>query len=147
MDTTDDDWNAPLGQFPVRERPSLGKLSYIRVAFGGLGLLCAVGTLGALGAIGAFSPGLGWLATPEFEQTRYGPVPRIDGARPAEIYTRPAVSVPGLPRIALLVGGMGLSPRATEAAIAGLPGAVTLGFAPYGADLARQTALARESGS
>jgi hypothetical protein len=262
MDTTDDDWNAPLGQFPVRERPSLGKLSYIRVAFGGLGLLCAVGTLDA------FSPGLGWLATPELhagigfaapgtapretppretlaslksatapqpiaeiskeasaplpstlvpstlapsapgprtqvidqtaglgaeaesierrsgvkiirpgggatpgaliidlakvlntrlaaapdprliEQTRCGPVPRIgpDGARAAEIYARPAVSVPGLPRIALLVGGMGLSPRATEAAIAGLPGAVTLGFAPYGADLARQTALAREAG-
>jgi polysaccharide deacetylase 2 family uncharacterized protein YibQ len=41
---------------------------------------------------------------------------------------------------------MGLSPRATEAAIAGLPGAVTLGFAPYGADLARQTVLAREAG-
>lgn len=61
------------------------------------------------------------------EQTRYGPVPRIgpDGERAAEIYARPAVSVPGLPRIALLVGGMGLSPRATEAAIAGLPGAVT----------------------
>jgi uncharacterized protein len=265
MDTTDDDWNAPLGQFPVRERPSLGKLSYIRVAFGGLGLLCAVG---AIGAIGAFPLGLGWLDTPELragvgfaasgtapretppretlaslksatapqpiaeiskeasaplpstlvpstlapsapgprtqvidqtaglgveaesierrsgvkiirpgggatpgalivdvakvlntrlaaardprliKQTRYGPVPRIgpDGARPAEIYARPAVSVPGLPRIALLVGGMGLSPRATEAAIVGLPGAVTLGFAPYGADLARQTALAREAG-
>jgi uncharacterized protein len=82
------------------------------------------------------------------EQTRYGPVPRIgaDGARPAEIYARPAVSLPGLPRIALLVGGMGLSSRATEAAIADLPGAVTLGFAPYGAGLARQTALAREAG-
>jgi polysaccharide deacetylase 2 family uncharacterized protein YibQ len=46
----------------------------------------------------------------------------------------------------LLVGGMGLSPRATEAAIASLPGAVTLGFAPYGADLARETALARLAG-
>ncbi len=82
------------------------------------------------------------------EQTRYGPVPRIglDGARPAEIYARPAVSLPGLPRIALLVGGMGLSPRATEAAIAALPGAVTLGFAPYGAGLARQTSRAREAG-
>jgi hypothetical protein len=82
------------------------------------------------------------------EQTRYGPVPRIglDGARPSEIYARPAVSLPGLPRIALLVGGMGLSSRATEAAIAALPGAATLGFAPYGAGLARQTARAREAG-
>jgi len=48
--------------------------------------------------------------------------------------------------LALLVGGMGLSPRSTEAAIASLPGAVTLGFAPYGADLARETALARQAG-
>jgi uncharacterized protein len=90
-------------------------------------------------------------ATPDsrlIEQTRYGPVPRIgaDGARPAEVYARPAVVVPGLPRIALLVGGMGLSARATEEAIAALPGAVTLGFAPYGTGLARQTALAREAG-
>jgi polysaccharide deacetylase 2 family uncharacterized protein YibQ len=93
----------------------------------------------------------GRVAAPDprlLEQTRYGPVPRIgsDGARPAETYARPAVSLPGLPRIALLVGGMGLSPRATEAAVIGLPGAVTLGFAPYGADLARQTVRARQSG-
>jgi hypothetical protein len=46
----------------------------------------------------------------------------------------------------LLIGGMGLAPRATETAIASLPGAVTLGFAPYGADLARETARAREAG-
>ena len=82
------------------------------------------------------------------EHTRYGPIPRIgaDGTRPAEVYARPAVVLPGLPRIALLVGGMGLSARATEDAIAALPGAVTLGFAPYGPGLARQTALAREAG-
>src|SRR6202045_5305348 len=41
---------------------------------------------------------------------------------------------------------MSLAPRATESAIASLPGAVTLGFAPYGADLARETARAREAG-
>ena len=82
------------------------------------------------------------------EETPYGPVPRIgtDGGRPAEVYARAAVSLPGLPRIALLVGGMGLSPGATEAAIAALPSAVTLGFAPYGTGLAKQTALAREAG-
>src|ERR1700730_17724729 len=33
---------------------------------------------------------------------------------------------------------MSLAPRATEAAIASFPGAVTLGFAPYEADLARE---------
>jgi uncharacterized protein len=97
----------------------------------------------------ALNEGLGAAPDPRLtEQTRYGPVPRIglDEARPAEIYARPAVALPGLPRIALLVGGMGLSPRTTEAAIAALPGAVTLGFAPYGSDLARQTAVAREAG-
>ncbi len=86
------------------------------------------------------------------EQTPHGPIPRIgvDGARPSEVYARPAVSSSGLaqgsPRIALLIGGMGLAPRATESAITSLPGAVTLGFAPYGADLARETARAREAG-
>jgi uncharacterized protein len=86
------------------------------------------------------------------EQTPHGPIPRIgaDGARPSEVYARPAVFSGGLtqssPRIALLVGGMGLAHRATESAIASLPGAVTLGFAPYGTDLAHETARAREAG-
>ena len=84
------------------------------------------------------------------EQTPHGPIPRIGaGARPFEVNTRPAVSSGGLtraPRIALLIGGMGLAPRATESAIVSLPVAVTLGFAPYGADLARETARAREAG-
>jgi polysaccharide deacetylase 2 family uncharacterized protein YibQ len=97
------------------------------------------------GMPGAPDPGL-------IEQTPHGPVPRIgtDGARASEVYARPAVSSGGLtqgsPRIALLIGGMGLAPHATELAIANLPGAVTLGFAPYGADLARETARAREAG-
>jgi uncharacterized protein len=50
------------------------------------------------------------------------------------------------PRIALFIGGMGLASRATETAISNLPGAVTLGFAPYGIDLARLAALARGAG-
>jgi uncharacterized protein len=53
---------------------------------------------------------------------------------------------PHPPRIALVVGGMGLVAGATESAISTLPGEITLGFAPYGSDLARQTALAREEG-
>lgn len=242
----DDDLNAPLGQFPVRKRPSLSNRSYIAVAISGLGMLGAlaafpsrqeatvlhktasqepalhetasdetlaspkgtpipvVGTSGEAGMplpgasvrpplvpsapvtglnlaghegaeaierqsgvkiirpAGGTTPGaliinvakalnteLATAPDPRLiEQTRYGLVLRIgpDGARPAEIYARPAVPPPDLPRIALLVSGMGLSPRATEAAIAGLPGAVTLGFAPYGTSLARQTARAREAG-
>jgi uncharacterized protein len=85
------------------------------------------------------------------EQSRYGPVPRIgvDGARPSKVYSRAAFSSPvepHSPRIALVLGGMGLVARTTESAIATLPGEVTLGFAPYGSDLSRQTAQAREAG-
>ncbi|MBV8663305.1 MAG: divergent polysaccharide deacetylase family protein, partial [Hyphomicrobiales bacterium] len=75
------------------------------------------------------------------EASRYGLLPRIgpDGARPANVYARPiAVSArmkPGSPRIALLIGGLGLNAEGTTQAIAGLPADVTLGFAPYGGDL------------
>jgi len=87
------------------------------------------------------------------EKGRHGPLPRIgaDGSRPSEIYARPVVSGPGLksgaPRIAIVVGGMGLNAAATSAALEMLPGAVTLGFAPYGPDLDRQAANAREAGN
>jgi polysaccharide deacetylase 2 family uncharacterized protein YibQ len=86
------------------------------------------------------------------EKSRHGTLPRIggDGARPAEVYARPATGAQapraGAPRIALVVGGLGLAASVTEASIERLPGAVTLGFAPYGADLPRQAARAREAG-
>jgi len=86
------------------------------------------------------------------EKGRHGPLPRIgaEGSRPSEIYARPLVSAPnikaGAPRIAIVVGGMGLNPAATTDAVESLPEAVTLGFAPYGADLDRQVALARQAG-
>jgi polysaccharide deacetylase 2 family uncharacterized protein YibQ len=234
---TDDELNAPLGQFPVQKRPSRGNALYAVVAIGGLGLLAvpaafspelvrapaaalyaangvpASGTAPYEGPAGgpnnahppqriaegasdttatvpaqkagvgaeaverrtgvkiiragggaapealiidvakALNTGLPAAPDPRLiEQTPHGPIPRIggDGARPSEVYARPAVSSGGLaqgsPRVALLIGGMGLAPRATETAIASLPGAVTLGFAPYGADLARETARAREAG-
>ena len=86
------------------------------------------------------------------EKGRHGPVPRIgaDGSRPSEIYARPFVAASnikaGAPRIAIVVGGMGLNAAATTTAVDLLPGEITLGFAPYGADLDRQVARAREAG-
>ncbi|GAC1334052.1 MAG: hypothetical protein NVSMB26_16140 [Beijerinckiaceae bacterium] len=86
------------------------------------------------------------------EKGRYGPLPRVatDGARAAEIYARPVVTSPKLttaaPRIAILVGGMGLSRAATQDAIDKLPGAITLAFAPYGAELDAQVVSAYENG-
>jgi len=86
------------------------------------------------------------------ENSRYGVLPRIgaDGARAADVYARPIVVSPrlraGAPRVAILIGGLGLNPEGTASAIAGLPAAVTLGFAPYGDDLEREAAQAREAG-
>ncbi len=86
------------------------------------------------------------------ETSRRGPLPRIgaDGARAFEVYARPVLLdpklKPGAPRIALMVGGLGLNAEGTEAAIAKLPGAVTLGFAPYGAGIEERATEAREAG-
>ena len=86
------------------------------------------------------------------ETSRTGPLPRVgaDGARPFDVYARPVLLDPklnaGAPRIALMVGGLGLNAEGTEAAIAKLPGAVTLGFAPYGGGIEERAAEAREAG-
>ncbi len=86
------------------------------------------------------------------EKGRYGPLPKIsaDGTRPAAMYSRPVVTggllKAGAPRIALLVGGLGLNAATSNSAVAELPGAVSLAFAPYGADLASEVTHARDSG-
>jgi polysaccharide deacetylase 2 family uncharacterized protein YibQ len=86
------------------------------------------------------------------EKSRFGLLPRVgaDGARPADVYARPVFASaklrPGAPRVALLVGGLGLNPASTADAIARLPAAVSLGFAPYGDGLESEAAAAREAG-
>jgi polysaccharide deacetylase 2 family uncharacterized protein YibQ len=85
------------------------------------------------------------------EPSKYGPLPRIaaDGARPSAVYARPFAETPmnrGAPRIAVLVGGVGLDPQTTEAAISRLPAAVSLGLAPYGPELAKVATRARAAG-
>jgi uncharacterized protein len=83
------------------------------------------------------------------EKGRHGNIPRIgtDGARPLDVYARPVtVARSGRPRIAIFVGGLGVGQSATTDAIAKLPGAVTLAFAPYGNDLERHVARARDEG-
>ncbi|MDE2362994.1 MAG: divergent polysaccharide deacetylase family protein [Hyphomicrobiales bacterium] len=86
------------------------------------------------------------------ERDRLGPLPRIgpDGAKPWQVYARPLVLSqklkPGAPRIALIVGGLGLSPTTTQAALDKLPADVSFAFAPYGDDLASEVASARDAG-
>ncbi len=82
------------------------------------------------------------------ESSAFGLLPKIgsDGSRPAEIYARPADLAGNKPRIAILIGGMGLDRVETARAEASLPGAVTFGFAPYGSDLEEQVSRARGAG-
>lgn len=86
------------------------------------------------------------------EKSAYGPLPRVgaNGARPMDIYARPDVAGPGVkpdaPKIALVVGGVGLNAAASASAIDDLPEAATLAFAPYGSGLDSLVARARERG-
>jgi uncharacterized protein len=85
------------------------------------------------------------------EMTPHGAIPKIaaDGTRPADAFARPVKPLPGkpdAPRIALIVEGLGVSANATSDAIAKLPSQVTLGFVPYGAQVAAFAAQARAAG-
>jgi polysaccharide deacetylase 2 family uncharacterized protein YibQ len=85
------------------------------------------------------------------EASRNGSIPRIapDGTRPAEAFAQPVKAIadrPNAPRIAIVVAGLGISAIGTSDALAKLPGPVTLAFAPYGANLDRMAARAREAG-
>lgn len=84
------------------------------------------------------------------ERSRQGMLPKIgpDGVRPLDVYARPVAAPAGKTagRIVLVVGGLGLSQSLTSDAITRLPGAVTLAFAPYGTEIERQAAKAREDG-
>ncbi len=86
------------------------------------------------------------------EKSKYGLLPRIgaDGARPIDVYARAPISGPGLraggPRIAVVLSGFGSNAELAESAIARLPGAITLAFAPRGAAVEQQAAQARAAG-
>ncbi len=82
------------------------------------------------------------------EQSAFGPLPRIgaDGREPWQVYARPFDTSDPRPRVAIVISGLGRSAAATEAAIQGLPGAVTLAFLPYGQNLQHLINLARAAG-
>jgi hypothetical protein len=80
----------------------------------------AAGALPPAPLAGLYAPGPG------------GPLPIIatDGRTPFDAYKRPFVGN-GRPKIALVIGGLGLNARATRQAIDTLPPEITLSFAPY----------------
>ncbi len=83
------------------------------------------------------------------EVTRHGPIPKKIGAGDTRPYLRYAEKrdVPAnkkdWPRIALIVGGLGISASGTADALAELPAPVSFALAPYGAALANLAAEAR----
>lgn len=81
------------------------------------------------------------------ENTPAGPLPRIavDGTTPMRAYA-PPVAADGRPRIALVISGLGISAKATDAALKSLPAQVTLSFAPYESDVQRWVSQARDAG-
>jgi polysaccharide deacetylase 2 family uncharacterized protein YibQ len=82
------------------------------------------------------------------ETSRHGAIPRVgpDGTRPSTKYARP-LQLPAnkkdLPRIAIVIGGLGISASGTADAFSKLPGPVTFAVAPYGIDLDKLAEHAR----
>ncbi|WP_417767988.1 divergent polysaccharide deacetylase family protein [Stappia sp.] len=79
----------------------------------------------------------------------HGALPAVSesGLRPLDVYARPASqSFSSVPKIAIIVGGLGLSQTGTQAAIDRLPPDITLAFAPYGASIDRWMQQARRDG-
>jgi polysaccharide deacetylase 2 family uncharacterized protein YibQ len=86
-----------------------------------------------------------------FENTPDGPLPKRSGdaRRPFDIYSRPAhpaVLQSSQPKIAILLGGMGLNEELTKRALNELPEEITLAFAPYGQSLQKTINNARAQG-
>ncbi len=83
------------------------------------------------------------------EPTRHGAIPKVgpDGTRAFALYAQKR-DVPDnkkdWPRIAVIVGGLGISASGTADALAQLPAPVTLALAPYGTELEKLAEQARE---
>jgi polysaccharide deacetylase 2 family uncharacterized protein YibQ len=96
----------------------------------------ADGPLPAAPIAGLYAPGPGGGSLP---------VIAPDGRTAAEAYARP-FTADGRPKVALVIGGLGLNPQTTRAAIETLPPEITLSFAPYAEGLQGWIDLARSHG-
>ena len=84
------------------------------------------------------------------EVSRHGPIPKVaaDGLRPLDAYARkmPATTNADGPRVALIVGGLGVGASSTSDALSKITGPVTFAFTPYGSDLDNAVSRARGNG-
>lgn len=80
--------------------------------------------------------------------TPLGRTPRIspDGRKPVSYYSRIYEGGRSKPRVAIVVGGLGLNAAVTERAIDELPPEISLSFAPYAKNLDFWTRKARQAG-
>lgn len=81
------------------------------------------------------------------EQSPQGPLPVIapDGRRPLDAYARPWSGARGA-RVAIVIGGLGLSQTGSQNAIRVLPPEITLAFSPEGNSLGRWMQAGRQEG-
>lgn len=82
------------------------------------------------------------------QSTPLGKIPRVapDGRRAVHYYAKPFEGARSGPRVAIIVGGLGLNSAITERAIDELPAEVSLSFAPYAKNLEFWTEKARRAG-
>ena len=69
-----------------------------------------------------------------------------DGRMAMKVYAAPFDQTSRLPRVGLLMAGIGLNEAESDAAIRTLPGGVSLAVSPYGANLPRLLTAARAAG-
>lgn len=77
-----------------------------------------------------------------------GPLPRIadDGRKAMDVYARAVDRSDPRPKIAVVIGGLGLGEAVTQAAVDRLPAGVTLAVTPYGSALQGLVSTARAKG-
>jgi polysaccharide deacetylase 2 family uncharacterized protein YibQ len=74
------------------------------------------------------------------------PIIAADGRTVSTAYARPFSGPGDKPKIALVIGGLGINARLTQAAIDELPSEITLSFVPYASDLQTWIDKARANG-
>lgn len=145
---------APASSMPDREKPATAQRSADEVeSASGVTVVRPSGTAAPSEAVvirvpAAAAVTLASAPDPRLvERGRHGNVPRLgDGRlRPLDVYARPDSGGTG-PRVAILISGLGIGQAATASAITRLPPAISFAFAPYGNDLERSVARAREAG-
>ncbi len=85
------------------------------------------------------------------ESSRHGAIPKVgaDGTKPFVAYAHPRALTTvqkGAPRIAIVIGGMGISASGTAEAFSKLPPTATFALSPYAADVKKLAERARDEG-